>query len=239
MNNNELNNEVRLPPIPSVFDLFGISWRQMWKYFLELLLLTIISIIILLPTSFLENNGVPFLSSNPITINLLFISFSGVGAVIFFATIYLFLFQWPLEYGISYVNLQVARGKKAIISNIFLVYKNYWNAVFANLLVAFIIGFGIVMLIVPGLIFACKLVFVPYLIVEQKMEAVDAVKTSWKISTGYTGKIFLMGILSIFIIFLGLLFFGIGITVSLMWNRLTFAYLYKHVSQQKGYSVQA
>jgi hypothetical protein len=50
----------------------------------------------------------------------------------------------------------------------FAAFNNYLNAVLAYLLVTVIIIIGFVLLIIPGIIFACKLAFVPYLIVDQK-----------------------------------------------------------------------
>ncbi len=66
----------------------------------------------------------------------------------------------------------------------------YWNAVLASLLVGVIIGFGIVLLIVPGIIFACKLAFTPYLVVDREMPVIDAIQESWRMTTGHAWKVF-------------------------------------------------
>ena len=148
------------------------------------------------------------------------------------------LLEWPLEYGISYVHLKAARKEKVAVKDMFAVFNNYWNSVFANLLVAVIVGFGIVLLIIPGIVFACKLCFVPYLIVDKKMEAVDAVKESWKMTGGYSFTIFLIGFLVIFVAILGLIFFGVGIIISIIWIRLAFASVYAKVSGDMESDIQ-
>ena len=43
-----------------------------------------------------------------------------------------------------------------------------------------------ILFIVPGIIFGCKLAFVSYLVVEQKKEAIEAVKKSWRMTKGHT-----------------------------------------------------
>ena len=60
-------------------------------------------------------------------------------------------------------------GERVEIKDIFAVFqRNYWNAVIANIVVGIIVALGIFMLIVPGIIFACRLAFVPYLALQMK-----------------------------------------------------------------------
>lgn len=213
------------------FSYYGFAWRRLWKYFLELLLVTIVSFLISLPTIGLFDDDkidLPFHSN--LSVDLFFFSFEGTAAYLFLGLIFILLFEWPLEYGISFVHLKAARNEKIAVKDMFRVFSNYWNSVFANLLVSVIIGFGMVLLIIPGIIFACKLAFVPYLIVDKNMEAVEAVKKSWELTSGYSFTIFIIGFLVIFVAILGLLFFGVGIIISIIWIRLAFAAVYAKVS---------
>ncbi|GAI47977.1 unnamed protein product, partial [marine sediment metagenome] len=127
-------------------------------------------------------------------------------------------------------NLKAARGDKLEIKNMFEAFHNYWNAVLANILVGVIVVIGFVLLIVPGIIFACKLVFTPYLVVDRKMEVIEAVKESWRMTSGHAWKVFGMGLLAILISIAGLICFAVGIIVSIMWIRVAFASLYHAVS---------
>jgi uncharacterized membrane protein len=215
------------------FSYYGFAFGRLWKYFLELLLVTIISFLISLPTiGWLDEETIKAPFDPGITVNLVFFSFEGWGALVFLVTIFVLLFEWPLEYGISYVHLKAARKEKVAVKDMFAVFNNYWNSVFANLLVTFIIGFGFMLLIIPGIIFACKLCFVPYLVVDKQMDAVEAVKESWRMTSGYSFTIFLTGFLVIFVALFGLLLFGIGIILAVIWIRLTFASIYYAVSEE-------
>jgi len=62
------------------------------------------------------------------------------------------------------------------------------------------------------------------------MEAIEAVKESWRMTGGYAWKVFLIGLLAIPISIAGLICFGVGIIFALMWIRLAFASLYHAVS---------
>ncbi len=92
-----------------------------------------------------------------------------------------------------------------------------------------IIMIGIMVLIIPGIVFACKLAFVPYLVVDKQMDAVSAVKESWRMTRGHAFSIFLIGFLAIFISLAGLIAFVVGIIIAIIWVRLATAALYHAV----------
>ncbi len=86
--------------------------------------------------------------------------------------IYGILFLGPIKYGVAYAYLKAIRSEDLKVKDMFDVFHNYWNAVLANLLAGVIIFLGTMFFIVPGIIFACKLAFVPYLVMDRKIEAV-------------------------------------------------------------------
>ena len=201
---------------PRVRASYSNGWKRLKQYFLELLLITVIVIII----------AVPFGIFNDDTVMI------GAGAAIlgFLGFAYSLLVVQPVDYGVSFANLRAARGDKLEIKDMFEAFKNYVNVVLANVLAGAIIVIGLVLLIVPGIIFACKLAFVPYLVVDRKLEAIEAVKESWRMTGGYAWKIFLIGLLAIPISIAGLICFGVGIIFAVMWINLAFASLYHAVS---------
>ena len=187
----------------------------MWKYFLELFLIGIIGFVIGIPMG-MEGWARDAVGTATI-----------LGVLGF---IYDILVIGPTDYGVSFAYLKAARSDKLEISNMFEAFRNYWNAVLANILVSAIVIIGFILLIIPGIIFACKLAFTPYLVVARKMEVIEAVKESWRLTNGHAWEVFLIGLLAIPISFAGLICFGVGIIVSLMWIRLAFASLYHAVS---------
>ena len=201
---------------PRVGASYSNGWKRLKQYFLELLLITVIGIII----------AVPFGIFNDDTVMV------GAGAAILgiFGFAYGLLVVQPVDYGVSFANLRAARGEKLEIKDMFEAFKNYVNVVLANILAGAIIVIGLVLLIVPGIVFACKLAFVPYLVVDRKMEAIEAVKESWQMTGGYAWKIFLIGLLAIPISIAGLICFGVGIIFAVMWINIAFASLYHAVS---------
>ncbi len=198
---------------PGVGSSYSNGWRELWRHFLELFLIGIIAWVISLPSGiFGWWQG-------------------GVGAFIsLFIIAYGILLLGPVDYGVSYAYLKASRGDKLEIKDMFAGFQNYWNAVLANLLVGIIVVIGFVLIIIPGIIFACKLAFVPYLVVDRKMEVIEAVKTSWRMTNGHAGQVFLIGLLGIPIAIAGLICFGVGIIISIMWITAAMASLYHAVS---------
>ncbi len=219
---------------PTVFGSYGHAWRTLLTYFLELLLITAAYIALTLPTIGLWGDDAAEFLSKYVSFNLIFFEISGAPGAVLFSVAYMILLEWPLQFGLDFASLTAARSEPPKIGTLFAAFRNYWNAVLASLLVTAIVVIGFVMLIIPGIFFFVKLMFVPYLVVDRRMEAVAAVKESWRMTRGHGWKIFGILLLAIPVGLLGLLAFGIGIIVSIMWVNLALASLYRTVSQQES-----
>lgn len=202
--------------VPGVGSSYKNGWNQLWKYFLELFLIFIVTLILQAP-SWIGRRMSMWEAPTFTMLDLLRMAYS-------------ILILQPVGYGVSFAFLKAARGDKIEVSDVFEAFKNYWNAVLASLLVAAIVGIGFVFLIVPGIIFACKLAFTPYLVVDRKMEVIEAIKESWRMTNGHALEVFLIGLLAIPIVIAGLIVVGVGVIISAMWICLALASLYHAVS---------
>jgi hypothetical protein len=197
--------------------IYRFAWDRMKKYFLDFFLITIILGFLLFPLMTVwtfDGSGSP-------------------GGVLLrmFAFAYWLLLWAPIHYGATFVFYKAVKGEKFEFKDIFLVFDNYLNVVLAHILVVGIVGIGVFLLIVPGIIFACRLAFVPYLVVEKKLEPAEAVKKSWKMTAGFTGTIFLLGLIAAPLVIAGLLCMGVGIIPAIIWVHCAFAAMYFAVSQ--------
>jgi len=204
---------------PEVGACYSNGLRKLSKYFLDFLLIFIIMIVFGIPTyiiSWIQGFG------------------ESIGfAWGLFGYIYGFLVTGPLEYGVSFAYLKAARGEKPEVKDLAKVLENYWNIILANLLCGIIVFVGFVLFIIPGIYFLCKLAFVRYLVVDEKMDALKAIQESWNMTNGHALTIFLMGILAIPIFIAGILLFGIGVIFSTMWVEAAFASLYHAASSSR------
>ena len=209
---------------------YGNGWRQLWPNFLLLFLIGIISFLIGSVSGVLNGlvNIALEIGNAGDNAQGIGVAVAAVGGLLSFA--YGILVLGPLSYGVKFVYLKAARSDPLDIKDMFEAFHNYWNAVLASLLVGVIVFIGIILLIVPGIIFGCKLAFTPYLVVDRKMEVIEAVKESWRMTRGHAWKVFFIGLLGIPIFFAGLLCFVVGIIISIMWTKLAGASLYHAVS---------
>lgn len=139
----------------------------------------------------------------------------------------------PVSYGTNWVFLKAARKEPFQIQDIFSAFSpKYWNVILSAILVTIISIVGFIMLIIPGIIVIVRLVFVPYLVMDRQMKALEAIDESWKMTKGYFWTIFFTGILSFFIFLAGLLMLIIGIFPALIWIYGTFASLYDMIDNE-------
>lgn len=204
MENNFVNNLE-----PTAGSALGYGWQKMKDNFVNLLVVILILMVAQSLSGF-SNSG-----SNP--------SFSerSLSFVIWL------LIAGPIAYSSAWVFLKAVRGDAYDIKDVFACFsKDYFEIMLANLLVTIIIIIGFVFLIIPGIIFAVKLAFVPYLVMDKQMKAMDAIKASWEMTRGYFWQIFFLGFISFFIVLGGLILFIIGIFPAAMWIQSSMASLF-------------
>jgi hypothetical protein len=205
----------------STGDNYSKGWKLIFTTFIELLVVTLVYAVIQIPTGGIQ------IKPDGFEWYLVPIVMLAIGYGIFISG--------PIGYSVSWVFLKAVRREKIEIKDMFAVFdRNYWNAVIAGLVTTIIIVIGFFMLIVPGIIFACRLAFVPYLIMDEKMEAMEALKASWAMTKGHGWTVFFMGLLAFFIVIAGLLVLIFGVLISAMWITAAFAVLYHSVYLKQG-----
>ena len=239
----ETNNKNKLE---TTFDgSFGNGWRVMSKEFLVLLLVVIILGVVQAPAQIFRINIKPehwnwqwnwhhldFFNTG----NFAVLGFLAVILGIF-AIAYAFLVIPIFNYGADLMFLHAVRGIRPQFETLISGFKeNYLYIVFANLLKTALFILGIIFCIVPGIIVACRLVFVPYLVMDKKLDPIVAVEESWRMSKGHGWTIFLMGFVSFFIYIFGLILLFVGILPASMWVKSSFASMYEAVMLEKNAS---
>jgi uncharacterized membrane protein len=184
----------------------------MKKYFIELLLVVFVLILLSIPMGIVNN----FVESDAVNYSFLTL----------FSIAYGIIIMGPVSYGANWIFLKAVRNEPFKTYDIFMAFQNIWNVVLANILVGVIVGIGFALLIIPGIIFACRLAFVSYLVMDEKLEAIEAVKKSWEMTRGFSWTIFGMGFMSFFIAIAGVICLVVGIFPAVIWIGSSFAAIY-------------
>ncbi len=234
---------------PNVGSVYGHAWDVMKKQFLPLFLILIVLAVINIPTSILDEHGYIDLNSvideidrvkiednvnldfhwnhaSPISAGMILLKIFGIAYALFVV--------YPVRYSAAFLRLRAVRNESFEVKEIFDVFKNYLNVVLAALLSISIIVIGFIFLIIPGIVFACRLAFVPYLVMDKKLDPVKAVEESWSLTKGYGWRIFGMGLLALPIAIAGLLLLVVGLIPAIIWITAAFASMYHAVMLERG-----
>jgi len=90
------------------------------------------------------------------------------------------------------MGLTAVRGGTPTVGDLFTGEMRYGSMLALTLLQGMLIGVGYMLFVVPGVILALGLYFSAYLVIDQRMGAVDAMKASWKLTTGRKGEVFVV-----------------------------------------------
>ncbi len=227
---------------PTLGDSFDNGWKVMFDYFLVLLLVVIIMGIIMSPTQIFRIEYHPnrhFLQWGPGNIDILrsgsLMAFGALALLLALTALVYSLMVVPVfRYGAKMMFVQAVRNIRPEFDMLVKGFReNYLYIVLANLLVTALIMLAMMFLIFPGIIVACRLAFVSYLVMDKKLDPIIAVEESWRMTKGHGWTIFFMGFLSLFIYLAGFILLFVGILPASMWVKSSFASLYVTVLNER------
>jgi hypothetical protein len=204
---------------PSIGGSFSFGWKRMFDKFLYLLIIVIITGVVTGPFQATWRADHFHFWMVPL---------------VMLALAWGLLVVPVVSYGENYLFLKAMREEELDIKELFSGFTtNFVNIILANLIVFALVGLGIVLLIIPGIIVACRLAFVPFIVMDQKLDPMQAVERSWKMTRGHGWKIFFMAIISFFLIIAGVIFLFVGVFISIVWIHAAYATLYQTVLNQE------
>jgi hypothetical protein len=188
----ETEKQYRLSP--TFGDSFGTGWNVMFDNFLRLFLVIIILSIIAAPMKIFHFNinmsdwhRGPWFWGHDFGHNIMhFFTLGTLGIFAAFfgllAMLYAFLVAPVFQFGGDMIFVQAVRKIKPDFEYLVKGFmENYLHIILANLLVFALVVLGLFALIIPGIIIGCRLAFVPYIIMDKKLDPIEAVELSWKL----------------------------------------------------------
>jgi len=186
---------------PNVIDVYRTGWDLLLARARELLPIGVVWAVVSLPAAVFGENVLTFAYST--------------------------LVVGPVNFGGSYALLRAARGESTEISHLFLPFRiDYVQSVLGSLLVSISVMVGFMLLIVPGVLAIVRLSWVPYLVVEGRRPAIDAIQESWIRTGPYAWPILGISLLVIPLTLVGLFFFIVGVIPALILAHLAAATFY-------------
>ncbi len=141
-------------------------------------------------------------------------------------------FNSLLMLGIYKIAFEISLHRRAQILDIFKNGNLLLQFVAANLLYGFIVAIGIILLFVPGIIWAVQFCFYPLFIIDKNLGPIEALKASSKLTRGYKWQLFNFFLLLFLMNIAGFILTGIGLLVTVPVSLFAYIYLYRELSRQ-------
>jgi uncharacterized membrane protein len=88
---------------------------------------------------------------------------------------------------------------------------------------------GFLLLIIPGIIVCVRFGFFGFILIEEKLDPISALKKSWHMTTGYFWSIFWFGIILGLVNLLGMMALGVGLLITVPLSVLCAGYVYEKI----------
>lgn len=103
----------------------------------------------------------------------------------------------------------------------------FWKFVGASLLAGLMILAGLILLIVPGIIVGLMVSFVGYIVIDEKLGPINAVKRSMALTKGSRWKLFQLALATIVLNVLGFLALLVGLFVTIPVSFIAMVHAYR------------
>jgi uncharacterized membrane protein len=96
-----------------------------------------------------------------------------------------------------------------------------------SILLGLTVAAGLILLIVPGIIFALMFMFTTFIVIDREFGPIDSMKESRRLTYGHKWKLLGLSLLLVLINLLGLAVLVVGLLVSIPVSSLAFAHAYR------------
>jgi uncharacterized membrane protein len=140
-------------------------------------------------------------------------------------TIVVYIVSEWIAMGIIHGSVKAARGEDVTAGDFFLTWENVARFILGTLLYGLIVGVGMVLLVVPGIIWGLRYSMYGHYMVTQGAGPVEALQMSAAATDGHKGELFGLCLASLGIVILGALCLGVGLVwaipaVSIAWSTV-------------------
>jgi len=142
-----------------------------------------------------------------------------------------FISTW-ISLWVTYSQLKIYSGEKGTVKDLFEVGSYYLDYLGAIILYGLLVMAGFILLIVPGIIWAIKYQYTPYLVVEKKLNPIEAMRESAMITSGVKWNLFLFNIVISLVAVVGFFFLFIGVFATVPMAMMAQIFVYKKLKDQ-------
>ncbi len=221
-------------PELTISNAISIGWQKTKANYALVMGSAVVAGVILGAFSILEN--IASFLAGPNKPDSTVVIFSLIGLLVLIARLGV---QNLLQIGLTRIQLNVVDDKPVQFEQLFVAEGLFWRYLGASILVGLIVFGGLLLLIVPGIIWAIKYQFALPLVVDKKLDVITAIKTSGTMTKGHKGWLFgfaiVLGLLNI----AGFLAFGVGLLFTIPITIMAQIYVYRQLESAKSTEINA
>ncbi|OHA87213.1 MAG: hypothetical protein A3A96_02670 [Candidatus Zambryskibacteria bacterium RIFCSPLOWO2_01_FULL_39_39] len=151
-----------------------------------------------------------------------------------FWTLAVVIFSIIIRIGYTKIFLKISDGENTKFVEIFQEYKIFWRYLGVSILCGLAVLGGLILLIIPGIIWAVRFSFAGLIVVDTNIGPIVAMKESYAITKGKFWKLLgffvVLGLINI----LGVLVLIVGLLVSVPVSIFAWIYVYRELSKTKA-----
>lgn len=131
--------------------------------------------------------------------------------------------------GLIKISLDFCDHQPGRISDLFSQYRLLWKVILATIVYVLIVWVGVLLLIIPGIIWSIKFFFYDYLIIDENQGVMESLETSSLITRGAKWDLFVFSLLLGLINLAGAMLFIVGLFVTMPITMVAFAHAYRQL----------
>jgi hypothetical protein len=105
----------------------------------------------------------------------------------------------------------------------------FWPYLLTHVLYGLIVAAGMVLLIVPGVLWAIRFAFAGFAVVDGQGDPIQALRESTRLTTGHRWPLFQLGLLLLAVNLLGAIAFGVGLMITIPTSCLAAAEAFRRL----------
>jgi uncharacterized membrane protein len=144
-----------------------------------------------------------------------------------------YLIQMATQMGLVRISLRLVDGQQPRYGELFGDLTTFGRYVAGNLLFLLIILGGLLLLVIPGIIWSVKYQFAPFLIVDRNIGIKEAFHESAGITSGVKWELFVFFLMVVGINLLGLMAFAVGLLITLPATMIAYTFVYRKLLERK------
>jgi uncharacterized membrane protein len=150
----------------------------------------------------------------------------------------LIIFMLIIRIGYTKIYLRMNDGEKPKFGDMFEEYALFWKYLGVSILQGLVVLGGLILVIIPGIVWAVRFSFSPIILIDTKVSPVKAMKESYAITKGKFWK--LLGFWLVIIVFniIGMIIVGVGLLFTVPISMFASIHVYRKLSSAQVPLVQ-